>query len=171
MRQKLLLTLSGMALYCMPAQAQSIGPSSINAAGGSGTISGDTYEYSIGTLALQQTYSSASLIVTDGILQPNISGSSVKHPPIAAGQLSVYPNPVVSTLFVQPGFSKSGTLQYVLVDAAGKTVYTQATALNLGTERQEINMSALAAGQYTLNVEWQQGGKKYINAYKIQKLQ
>lgn len=171
MRQKLLLTLSGIALYCIPARAQSIGPSSINAAGGSGTISGNTYEYSIGTLALQQTYSSPSLIVTDGVLQPNIAPNSVAPPPIAAGQLSVYPNPVLSTLFVQPGFGKSGTLQYVLTDAAGKTVHTQSVALSLGTERQEINMSALAAGQYTLNVTWQQGGKNYATAYKVQKLQ
>jgi len=171
MKQKLLLTGSCIVLSCMYAGAQSIGPSSVNAAGGSRTIGANTYEYSIGTLALHQTYSSPTLIVTDGVLQPNISSSSVGHQGIAASQLSVYPNPVKSTLFLQPGFSKGGNLVYVLTDAAGKTVHTQSSMLPSGKERQEINMSALAAGQYTLSVEWQQDNKKYASAYKIQKLQ
>lgn len=171
MKQKLLLTLSCIAMSCMHASAQSVGPSALNAAGGSGTIGASTYEFSIGELTMPQTYSSATLVVTDGVLQPNIFSSGVSNPGIAAKELSVYPNPVQHVLFLQPAFSHGGKLRYVLTDAAGKTIYTQERSLSQGNERQEINMSAIAAGQYTLSVEWQQGGQKYNSAYKIQKLQ
>ena len=170
MLKSILLAFSGMVtLSC--AHAQSVGPSALNATGGSGTIAGNTYEYSIGTINLSQTFSSASLVVTDGVLQPILTPTNVAQPHISAAQLSVFPNPVSSTLFLQPAFAKGGQLKYMLTDAAGKTITGESHALVTGDERQEINMKHLAAGQYHLTVEWQSGSASFTNAYKIQKIQ
>lgn len=170
MLKTILLAFGGIVSMSF-AHAQSVGPSALNATGGSGTIAGNTYEYSIGTIVLSQTFSSASLIVTDGVLQPILTPTGITQHNISAAQLSVFPNPVSTALFLQPAFAKGGQLIYVLTDAAGKSVITQSQALATGNERQEINMKHLAAGQYNLTVEWQSGDKHFTNAYKIQKIQ
>jgi hypothetical protein len=64
-----------------------------------------------------------------------------------------------------------GTLKYSLYDATGKLVMTKSTALMQGNERQEADVQSLAAGQYTLQVQWLEGTTVQNGVYKIQKLQ
>lgn len=56
MNLKIYFTLAGCLLLLAPAGAQSAGPATLNAAGGSATISSDTYEFSIGEMAVTSTY-------------------------------------------------------------------------------------------------------------------
>ncbi len=171
MRPKLYFTLACCMLAIASTKAQSVGPSTLNASGGSKIIGNNTYEYSIGEMSVIATYSSSSLVVTQGILQPKLSPGGIAQHHLSATDLSVYPNPVQSTLFVQPSFAKSGSLQYVLTDASGKTVAIHSANLDLGNERQEISMAPYAAGQYTLSIIWTAGGNTATGAYKIQKIQ
>src|SRR3954465_12260692 len=66
-RYKLLLA---ALILSAPAGAQSLGPSELNAAGNSATAGGNTYEYAIGSVVGLPAYSSASIVVTPGVLQP-----------------------------------------------------------------------------------------------------
>ncbi len=151
--------------------AQSIGPSEINGNGKSVTSGGKTYEYAIGTVVGMPAYVSGSLVVTPGVLQPfTAESNSVDETAIPPANLSVYPNPVEQTLFLKPAFGKKGKLQYLLLDAAGRTIMTRTADLEHGNEMQQIPMSAYALGQYTLNVSWHQQGKTLNTAYKIQKV-
>lgn len=168
--KQLMTLLSCMLFFTMHSTAQSIGPSSLNASGGSKVIGSNTFEYAIGSVVAGTSYISSGLVVTQGTLQPLTSGTGISTPGIAASDLSVFPNPAAHNLFIQPRFGKGGTLEYALLDVLGRTVLQKTVVLKQGDERQEIIMSSFATGQYTLNVQWQQQGSTYISAYKIQKL-
>lgn len=154
---------------CCAARAQSIGPSTLNAGGGSGNIAGATYEYAIGEVVDGATLSSATLVVTQGVLQPTLP-TSVAHGPRAITGLDVFPSPVETILYLQPKMGKRGRLEYSLYDAGGKLVLHNSAVLATGNERQEADVQALAVGQYTLQVSWLEGPNNYTGTYKIQKL-
>jgi hypothetical protein len=165
------LLLAGAFLFSSaPLFAQSIGPSTIDAAGSSFSGGGFSYEYAVGQLVAANTYISPGLVITHGVLQPQ-SPSGIGDQSIAAESLNVYPSPFENTLFLQPAFSAGGILQYGLFDAAGRLVLSREARLTSGTERQELTVAHIAAGQYFINVTWIQSGVKYVAAYKLQKLQ
>jgi hypothetical protein len=165
------LLLAGAVLFAgCPLLAQSIGPSTIDAAGNSYTAAGTTYEYAIGQLIAANTFTSPALVITHGVLQPS-SASGIAGNMIPAESLQVYPSPVENSLFLRPAFSAGGTLKYGLYDAAGKLIMSHERLLKNGSEPQELSVGHIAAGQYLLNVSWHQGDKTYISAYKLQKLQ
>lgn len=167
---KKLILLLGVSASGIVVQAQSIGPSTLNAAGGSRAIGGNTYEWSVGEMAVVSTFSGPSLVVTQGLLQPNMVSNSVGNVPGKITALNVYPNPVSDgQLYLSPSFHNGGQLIYRLTDAAGKLVLSHTTTLLSGKELQTISMHAYAAGQYTLSVEWQDARGTAINNYKIQK--
>ena len=168
--KKILLLLPVCALACFAATAQSIGPSTLNAAGGSAVIGGSTFEYAVGDVVAGTTLSSATLVVTQGVLQPARTSQGV-HTVATITGLDVYPSPVTDLLYLQPHMTKGGMLQYVLYDAAGKLVLKSGqVALQQGNERQEADVRTLAAGHYLLQVQWTEGGKQLNGAYKIQKI-
>lgn len=168
---KQILTFSILILCTATAKGQSIGPSELNTTGSSATAGGNTYEYAIGGVTAGNTFASPTLIVTPGVLQPVLNQTSgVDQPGISITDLNVFPNPVEEILFLQPAFGKKGKLSYVLADASGRIIARKEIGLEQGNERQQVRMSSYAAGQYTLNVIWQQQDSKFGSAYKIQKV-
>ena len=157
--------LAGVPLY-----AQSIGPSAIDAAGNSITTGGITYEYAIGQPGNNSTFTSASLVVTPGVLQPVINTTGILPDAGLSAQLQVYPDPLETMLFIQPAFKGGGTLQSGLYDASGKLVLRQDALLKTGGERQALDVTQLAAGNYLLQVKWLCAGATSTAAYKLQKL-
>ena len=163
--------LSGLVLCAyLPIHAQSIGPASIDVAGGSASVGATMHEYAIGQVMASSTYFSSSAIVTPGVLQPAITATGISSHPIAAADLQVYPSPVKTVLFMQLAFRGTGVLQYGLYDVAGKLVTSREIVLQNGSERQALEVTAFAAGQYFLNINWIQAGTTYNASYKIQKL-
>lgn len=168
---KLLVLLGMSACTALTASAQSIGPSAITAAGNSTATSSLTHEYAVGQVVVSNTFSSTALVVTPGVLQPVIAASnSITPQSLTLAEMNVFPNPVESDLFMQPGFTGAGMLSYSLYDAAGKLVMMREVALTSGVERQSILMTPFAAGQYSLQVAWRQGATTALGAYKVQKL-
>ena len=161
------LLFTGASLY-----AQSIGPSTIDAAGISMTAgSGITYEYAIGQIAVDDALISPTLVVTPGVLQPQTSTTGISVNPLTSAGLKVFPAPVQSTLFIQPDFRTGGKLQLALYDVTGRLLRRQDVGLNTGGERQSMDVSSFSAGHYMLQVIWISGGITYASGYKLQKLQ
>ena len=145
--------------------------STLNAAGGETTIGGNTYEFSIGEMALVSTLSTASVIVTQGLLQPTPQWpTNTKDLIISKDVLKVYPNPASAIVNLQPQFSTGGTMQILLLNANGKTMLRKDYRLAAGREKQQIDISQYAQGNYILNVNFSNGKNKSKNSYKIQKL-
>jgi hypothetical protein len=167
---KIILTLGVVAGLAYASHAQSIGPAVLDVAGGSNTTAGITHEYAIGQVVAGNTYSSASLIVTPGVLQPITESTGVSQHVISGLDLRVYPAPVETVLFLQPAFKGGGRLSYSLYDMAGRMLLQQESVLVTGAEQQSIDVRALPAAQYSLQVTWQQAGQSTSTSYKIQKL-
>lgn len=160
---------TGLCCLALGAAAQSIGPSELNATGGSKVIAGNTYEYALGSLT-SNAYVAPGLIVTPGTLQPaKDNGTGTQEPGIAPGDLFVYPNPASDVLQLQPRFGKPGQLSYTLYDALGRQLLSREISLPAGNERQEISMIPYAQGQYHLYVRWKQPGRVQSSTFKIQK--
>ena len=151
------------------ARGQSIGPSVINAAGGSGTAGGNTFEWSIGELMVS-TFTSSSLVVTQGVLQPNMSTTGIPSG-LLTHKLDVFPNPssaIVNINFDAPG---SGSLSYKLVDVLGRTLQENAAVVKAGNNNYQLDIRTLACATYMLHVTYKvKDAQDESTVYKIQKL-
>ncbi|MFC4230356.1 beta strand repeat-containing protein [Parasediminibacterium paludis] len=67
--------------------------------------------------------------------------------------INIYPNPVQSTLHAQITATNAGTLQISVIDAQGKVVVTQKTAVAIGTNSIAVPVAPLTVGNYMLEIE------------------
>lgn len=169
MKKHAIILLACGWLVHLEANAQSVGPSTLNAMGNHGTIGGNTYEWAVGTIPLVNTGSSSSIVITQAVLQP-FYPVGIGAVPIANGDLNVYPNPAQDVVFVQPAFRQGGKLQLRLMDITGKLISQQIAILPTGKEIQEIKLGQIAAGQYMLQVNYETQGEPMYQVFKIQKL-
>ena len=146
-------------------------PVTINAVGGQSVVNNNTYEWSIGELVLVNTFSSPSLVVTQGVLQPFQKDNSVDPAGnYLAANLKLYPVPTDATLYLQPNFSAGSKLNYVVQDVTGKQLLKKEVQLGTGIERQTINMSAFASATYIVTVQLTEQGKTYLQSFKVEKI-
>ena len=151
--------------------AQSIGPSTLNAAGKTAVISGDEFEWSVGQMALVSTFTNPSIIVTQGVLQPddNLPSGVPNYTPLAK-QLQVFPNPATSVVNIKYSSQGQGTLSYRLLDMGGKLINTQTINVTQATTTEQVNISELACATYMLEVTVNSGTDAGSISYEIQKL-
>lgn len=165
--KKLKTTILGLLLCSGSLYAQS----TLNATGGGGVIGSNSYDYSIGEMTLVSTETSSAVIITQGLLQPEAKfATNTTDLIISQNQLNIYPNPTTAILNLQPKFTEAGTMQLLVLDATGKTVFRSEIKLNAGNEKQQIDISSFAAGNYLLNVNYTNNKTTSKNTYKIQKI-
>lgn len=157
------------AALAMCTQAAYAQPSVLNSTGGSATVGGNTYEWSVGEVVVH-TVSTPSVVVTQGLLQPMPPGVSIGNVNSIAGDIQVYPNPAKDILVLQPRLAAGGRLQYTLLDITGRTISTGEAHLLTGQEKQTINISALPPGSYLLQVQAQQPDGMQHATFNISKL-
>lgn len=168
--KKILLSALLLATAAIKMNAQSIGPSIINAAGGSATIGSALHEFSIGELAVVHTATTSNIVVTHGVLQPIMKTTSIKDADFFKQFLSLYPNPTQNIVYFQPSFRRGGLLSYQLYDVVGRVVMDGSFELKYGSEKQQLVLGHLVSGSYMLQVRFEQGSNTFNTAYKIQKL-
>ena len=66
--------------------------------------------------------------------------------------IDVYPNPAHDLLQIQVVTNKNSSATMSYLDAAGKTVISQALSFNKGTNNSTVNISLLASGMYIIKV-------------------
>lgn len=152
-------------------RGQSVTPTTLNSTGGTAAIGTNTYEWSVGEMALVNTASTGSIIVTQGMLQP-VAGdpTSVKDSPHLTKGFQVYPNPATRMLNLQydlPG----GELLYLLQDITGKQLFA-GTIITNGTQMTKgFDLTNLAPATYMLYIRYQLKGKpEETTSFKIDKL-
>lgn len=169
MKKRLLILLMAMSGF-HTIRAQSIGPKTINAAGGSGTIGSTELEWSIGEMTMVSTLSSSGIVVTQGVLQPADNYEGVKSTSSLSGQLQVFPNPVISEVNLKYTSQNAGTLNYRLIDMNGKVITEHAILATQGVTLEKINVADLACANYMLEVTVNQGSATSEKAtFKISK--
>ncbi|MFN8281970.1 MAG: T9SS type A sorting domain-containing protein [Chitinophagales bacterium] len=150
--------------------AQTVSPQLISSSSGKGTISANYFEWSVGE-PMVQTFSSATLIITQGFLQPtNALPTAIKNNTIASNELNLFPNPTANEIFLQTNFKEDGRLTYQLYDINGTLLLNNETELSHQLQS-KIDISTLAVATYFLQVTFKTNQDEIkIASYKIQKI-
>jgi hypothetical protein len=147
-----------------------------NVTGHSAKINGMTFDYSIGEMVLVSTERSSSLIVTQGVLQPDASltsGSPSSDVTLSTldNPIKVYPNPSSHLVFVEMYETTIQEYTYNLYDATGKIVMSQKGKTQAGLNKLELNLQRLASGSYYLMMQkYDENGQPQNYSNKIQKI-
>lgn len=158
-----------VCILCVTFPVAAAAQTALNASGNSGSIAGNLYAYSIGEMVLVSTETSSNLIVTQGVLQASSGTMGVAETTFLAENLSLYPNPVENTLYLQPTLPGGGELSVGLFDLRGRQLMQRKIELQSGSERQELNLSTLQEGSYLLKATLQQGERTYEHSFKVLK--
>lgn len=170
MRKKWIFYFIG-GLLASPCYAQSIAPSTLNAAGGTAVVGSNTHEWSVGEMVLVETATAGSHTVTQGLLQPSyvINADIHEHTSGMQDHFILYPNPSTGQVYLQPHLGQGTTLEITLLDLTGKVLDQRRSALYGGNETQTLDLSAYASGMYILSVQWRQDDQERHVSYKVEK--
>jgi hypothetical protein len=148
---------------------------SFSVANNSATINNLKFDYSIGEMVLVSTERNASIIVTQGQLQP--TPFSAKGTPQAentnvllSNLIKVFPNPTENVLNIESYEDQDVTINYQLFDGSGKLILNKSILWERGPNKVIIELQPYAAGSYYLLIgKPNKGGNIENFSYKIQK--
>lgn len=136
-----------------------------------GTAGNFVISYTIGEMALVQSWKNNGLLITQGTLQPPGFIADTAYECFNQAEVKVYPNPNPGTFALQVSLFKKGKIRTVLFDASGRQLQADDFEYNSFLTRQ-YNISRLASGIYYLQLFFTetggQGSKKCV--YTIEKI-
>lgn len=157
--------------------AQSITSYTLNMGGGAAKAGYYQFEWSIGEGASVNTFSNNStLMVTSGVLQPFtglVAGNNVVSAAWAKDEIAVFPVPTHATLEIDLKLATTGKLSLQVFNASGNLLLTKLIDYDQTNSIQKLDLSALPAGMYFLNVLLNASNDNRVirnGAFKIQKL-
>ena len=131
--------------------------------------SGESYSNSSGSLSwtmgepVTATDNTGNYYLTQGFQQPSsIVVTAINNPPNVQRSVSVYPNPVTSSIYIQGEGNEQ--LQIQLMDMNGKLILSKM----LSNSENQLDLSAFANGVYLLKVYDTQN--QFIQSVKIEKV-
>jgi hypothetical protein len=133
----------------------------VNPAGGNGSNSNMSLDWSLGQIAVS-TLVSDQAILTQGLLQENILITQIGTPSEIQPEIKVYPNPTAGDLIIT--ISDNRPLNYNLTDLNGKLWLKGQCQDNENT----LDLNDLPVGEYILNIS--DNTNRNANSYKITKL-
>lgn len=160
-----------LAFFIPYSRAQSISPKTLNATGGSKVINGNTYEWSVGEMALVSTSAGSNIVVTQGLLQPVPGPSGIDVVSNLSKQLEVYPNPAGEMVYLRYDLKQAGKLEYILQDMTGKAILKNNINAGNTASTTEISLGNLPSATYMLYISFQPvNGTAEQASFKIDKL-
>ncbi|MEO7046312.1 MAG: T9SS type A sorting domain-containing protein [Ferruginibacter sp.] len=166
-----------LLITCSKLSAQTITPFTLNIGGGTAASGYYQFDWSIGEGSSINAFSNNStLIVSSGILQP-FTGVAVGNNLITAawakGEIAVFPVPTNTILEIDIKLAVTGKLTLQIFSAGGSQVLTKIIDYYQTNSIQKLDLSALAAGSYFMNVTLNSSTDNKVirkSAFKIQKL-
>lgn len=165
-----LLILIGCCISAIPVLAQTYTPAALNVGGGSNTINGQEFEYSIGEMVLVNTATASNIVVTQGVLQPGDFGTGISNNLLGDGQVSVYPNPFDDFVNIAIDLPTYGSLLLSVYNIDGKLISQKGISIRSGKDNTRLSLEHLASGNYVLNAVFETGTESYYQSFKIQKM-
>lgn len=165
-----LIILIVFCISAIPVFAQTYTPTALNVAGGSNTINGQEFEYSIGEMVLVNTATASNIVVTQGVLQPTDFETGISDQLMDDGQLSVYPNPFDDFVNVAIDLPTNGSLLLSVYNIDGKLISQKGISIRSGKDNTRLSLEHLAAGNYVLNAVFETDNESYYQSFKILKM-
>jgi len=145
----------------IPSYSQNEIIQTVSPAGGNGSNSNISLDWSLGQIAVS-TLVSNQAILTQGLLQENILITQIGTPSEKLPEIKVYPNPTAGFLIIT--FSDNKPLIYNLTDLNGKLLL-KGQCLDI---ENTLDLNDLPVGEYILNIS--DNTNRNANSYKITKL-
>lgn len=146
----------------------------INSTGGSFEKGNNTYEWSIGELALVNEMQSTNgqLIFTNGFLQSSGNAPYIPNttPTFTGKQVVVLPNPTSDFVKLYFSIGQVGRLRISMYNELGVTVYKNEIFLSGNESNEIIRMYHLKNGSYMLHVEFSGTGTGVFEKKKTYKI-
>jgi hypothetical protein len=137
-------------------QAPTVELKTINVCGGYNDNPSSYYrfEWSIGDAASIQTFTTSSLIVTTGVLEPSTQTPAGANTASvwASDEIKILPNPVATELEIDILSKQRGKINLVMYDGNGKAVEQRQFTYNGLGRIEKIVMARFAAAQYFLKI-------------------
>lgn len=151
-------------------RAQSIGPATLNAAGGQSNIGGNTYEYSFGELTNTQTMTANNFVITHGVLQPfYFTAEGIDETAILTDLISLFPTVGSGSFQVKIDVPENGKIDCTIYDMTGKVIQKQTSSKNSATHTMSFDIENLPAANYFVLVALKNKTTQY-STFKIQKI-
>ena len=170
------LVLIALILLSGTATCQSISSYVINSTGNHYSQGYYTIDWSVGELALVESMQSNAqvVIVTNGFLQPNLSGNPDNNTRrrFSSEEIRIMPNPTHGKIEVNFSVQQKGTLHMYVYDANGKLLIKDRLLSNGIMMSKFVDLTSLSPGTYLLRVELDasRGSVLTEGSYKIIKL-
>jgi hypothetical protein len=148
MKRAILTFICGLSIIILNAQIQN--SDLISTSGDYFVSSNISMSWSLGELETE-TFSTSSVILTQGFQQPVFNITSIKNNSLVTDlNIEVYPNPVSNYLTIK-NYNPSVNLTYRLYDIYGKLLISQESNSNDGMYTR-INLTDLAQGNYLIQI-------------------
>lgn len=169
--RRILFSLSGLLFLGIQAQGQMLTPQ-VLAAGGdvfSNTQANLNISFTIGEMAMVETFSAQGYHLTQGFQQPRFDLVGIEEEEFV-NLFEVYPNPAAGELFVRYDLSHPGNLDMRLFSMNGVQVvdgFEQNYAG--GLELHSFDLSGVAQGMYFLEVKYKVPSRQidHVSHFKI----
>ena len=135
-----------LLFFCLLSPAAN-GQQVISSAGASATGVGVQLSWTLGEPVIE-TFTGTSAILTQGFHQSKLTVTAIDPKLYPELELSVYPNPVSSSLRLQITGERPGKLTYSLYNAEGKALVQK----SVESFPETINMELFTSGSYFLKV-------------------
>ena len=158
---KKLLFLFYTIAFGIAAQAQVLlTPSVLASTGNYTTVGNYTFSTTVGEMAAIETYTSSTVILTQGFEQPNdIINGLLDIEKDANGSFSIYPVPATDHLWFGYEYDEHGHVDVSMYDMTGRKLnYTFAEDYESGKVVHSFDCAAYAAGNYLLTAKFVSAG-------------
>ena len=165
---KTLLSLSIIAFLTLGINAQSISTSAFTSAGGSFSNMEFSIEYAVGEVISGAISDNESVILTQGVIQPEgyVVLNVEETIPVSQDVISFYPNPFINNINVKLKDINEKSIDVKLIDITGKIRYQEDFDLDSGTKLIEIDTEELKSGIYFITVSSKEKLIKRAKLYK-----
>lgn len=140
-----------------------------NVTGGTGTIGGSSFSYSVGEMVLVSTVEISNFYFTQGVLQNDDATLNLHNNQYLSEGLTLYPNPAANIIFLEASFKGGGELDIQLIDLQGRYISHAQIELHTAIKKQSIDISMLQAGTYLLQATLKQKNRIYKHSFKLVK--
>lgn len=137
-------------------KSQSVSSSVISSTGNFTSNANISVSSTAGEMSMVQTFSSSSVILTQGFQQPDPQPVSIDNIIITQpGSLSIYPNPATDNVWLGFELNEAGQVAIAIYDVLGQKISDVYNGTyNEGKVTQQVSLNGLAAGSYYLGLSF-----------------
>ncbi|TND00588.1 MAG: putative outer membrane zinc-dependent metalloprotease [Bacteroidetes bacterium] len=163
--KKIICSVPVLAITAL-ASAQSSSPDVIASGGDFFTGSTFTNSYTIGEMAMVETFTGSNYILTQGFQQPDDFSTGISQLTAGSG-LSIFPNPSNGNFSLQAQLDKDATVKIEIYDVLGKLLFTESQVAGLGVFKKDLNLTSFESGVYFVRFTTESGQKQITTTQPI----